>query len=72
MKVKLFASLRVGRFTEKEWDYAEGMTVGRILEELTIDRKDVGIVLANSRHVQMDYKLKEGDTLSIFPLIGGG
>ena len=72
MKVRLFASLRVGRFTEKEWDYVEGITIDRVLEELTIDRKDVGIVLVNSRHVQTDYKLKEEDTLSIFPLIGGG
>jgi len=34
MKVKLFASLRDGRFMEKEWDYSEGITLGRILEEL--------------------------------------
>jgi sulfur-carrier protein len=72
MKVKLFASLRVGRFAEREWDYLEGMTVRRLLEELAIDRKEVGVLLVNSRHVEPDYRLAEGDTLSIFPLIGGG
>ena len=72
MKVKLFASLRDGRFMEKEWDYVEGSTVSRILEELNINKKDVGVLLVNSRHAETDYKLEKGDTLSIFPVIGGG
>jgi sulfur-carrier protein len=72
MKVKLFASLRTGRFTEKEWEYRDGMTVSRILEELAIDTKEGLITLVNSHPAQTDYKLQEGDTLSIFPLIGGG
>ncbi len=72
MKVRLFASLRVGRFTEKEAGWAEGMTVRRLLEELAIDMREVGVLFVNSRHVQPDYVLAEGDTLSVFPLIGGG
>ncbi len=72
MKVKLFATLREGRFIEKEWEYSDGMTVGRILEELAIDTKDGLITLVNSRVTEPDYKLAEGDTLSIFPLVGGG
>ncbi len=72
MKVKLFASLRVGRFVVRDWDYVEGMTVRRVLEELHIDRKEVGVLFVNSLHVEPDYKLAEGDTLSIFPMIGGG
>jgi molybdopterin converting factor small subunit len=72
VKVKLFASFRDGRFIEKEWAYSEGLTVGRILKELAIDKKEVGVVFVNSHPAQTDYKLGEGDTLSIFPLIGGG
>jgi molybdopterin converting factor small subunit len=72
VKVKLFASFRDGRFIEKEWAYSEGLTVGRILEELAIDKKEVGVLLVNSRLTEPDYQLREGDTLSIFPLIGGG
>ena len=72
IKVKLFASFRDGRFNEKDWDYVEGITVSRILEKLNINKKDAGVVLVNSRHREMDYKLKEGDTLSVFPLLGGG
>lgn len=52
--------------------FVEGMTPGRLLEELGIDEKDVGVMFVNSRHVQPDYPLEEGDTLSVFPLIGGG
>lgn len=72
IRIKLFASFRNGRFNEKDWDYVEGITVSRILEKLNINKKDVGVVLVNSRHREMDYKLKEGDTLSVFPLLGGG
>ena len=72
MKVKLFASFRDGRFKEKEWGYGEGITVGGILEALNINKKEVGVLLVNSRHAETDYQLKEGDMLSIFPLIGGG
>jgi len=72
IRIKLFASFRNGRFNEKDWDYVEGITVSRILKKLNINKKDVGVVLVNSRHREMDYKLKEGDTLSVFPLLGGG
>ena len=72
MKVKLFASLRAGRFKEKEWDYVEGITVGRILEKLNINKEDVGTLLVNYLHVGPDYTLKEDDTLSAFPILGGG
>jgi len=72
MKVKLFASFRDGRFKEKEWVYVEGITVSRILEALNINKKEVGVLLVNSRHRETDYKLQEGDTLAIFPLLGGG
>jgi molybdopterin converting factor small subunit len=72
MKVKLFASFRDGRFKEKEWGYVDGITVGGILEALNINKKEVGVLLVNFRHAETDYRLKEGDTLSIFPLIGGG
>jgi molybdopterin synthase sulfur carrier subunit len=72
IKVRLFASFRNGRFKEKDWCYVEGITVDGILEALNINKKEVGVLLVNSRHAEMDYRLQKGDTLSIFPLIGGG
>ncbi|HQO77975.1 MAG TPA: MoaD/ThiS family protein [Thermodesulfobacteriota bacterium] len=72
MKVKLFASLRDGRFTEREWACPEGTTVHRILQDLNINENDAGIILVNSRHVELDQVLSEGDTLAIFPVVRGG
>jgi molybdopterin synthase sulfur carrier subunit len=72
IKVELFASFRKGRFNEKDWDYVKGITVSHILEKLNINSKDVGVLLVNSRHRETYYQLKAGDTLSIFPVIGGG
>jgi molybdopterin synthase sulfur carrier subunit len=72
MTVKLFASLRHGRFNEQQLAYVYGIAISSILEDLNIDSNEVGILLVNGCHVKSDYKLQEGDTLSIFPLIGGG
>ena len=72
MKVKLFASLRDGRFTEREWSCPKDTTVRSILQQLNIAENDAGIILVNSRHVELDRVLTEGDTLAIFPVVGGG
>jgi molybdopterin converting factor small subunit len=72
IKVKLFASFRSGRFAEADWEYVEGLTLEDVLKKLNIDKKEVGVLLVNSRHAGIDYKLKEGDIISIFPVIGGG
>lgn len=70
--VKLFASFRNRRFNEKDWNYVEGITVSRIQEKLNINTRDVRVLVVNSRHRETDYKLKKGDTLSVYPLFGGG
>jgi len=70
--VKLFASFRTGRFGEKNFDYPEACRVSRVLHELDIAASEVGVLLVNGRHVTVDSNLSPGDTLAIFPLIGGG
>ncbi|WAC07431.1 MAG: MoaD/ThiS family protein [Thermodesulfobacteriota bacterium] len=72
MKVKLFASLREGRFKEKEWEYVKGITVSHILGKLNINKVEVGALLVNSLHVGPDYTLQEDDILAVFPVLGGG
>ncbi|MHB8058278.1 MAG: MoaD/ThiS family protein [Desulfuromonadaceae bacterium] len=32
----------------------------------------MGIILVNGRHVTLDYVLHDSETLSLFPLVGGG
>jgi len=70
--VKLFATFRIGRFNIEGRPYREGTTVGEIVDELEIPKGQLGILLVNSRHVGLEHVLHDGDTLAIFPLVGGG
>jgi molybdopterin converting factor small subunit len=70
--VKLFANFRHGRFNVENRQYQPGTTVGQIVEEVGIPEGELGILLVNSRHVGLDHELHDGDTLAIFPLVGGG
>lgn len=70
--VKLFANFRHGRFNIEVRQYQQGVTVEHIVEELGIPKNELGILLVNSRHVGLDRELRDGDTLAVFPLVGGG
>lgn len=70
--VKLFATFRIGRFGEISKEYEPGTTVKDVLDELSLPQDEIGATLINHRHVEEDHQLKDGDTLSIFPLVGGG
>lgn len=70
--VKLFATFRSGRFLVETRDYPPGTPVGYILDELALPEKELGAIFVNFRHAEKDYVLKEGDIVSIFPLVGGG
>jgi molybdopterin converting factor small subunit len=56
----------------KTADYPAGTTVGDVADGLTLPRAEVGIVLINSRHAELGRQLADGDTLALFPLLGGG
>ena len=70
--VKLFATFRVGRFSEETRDYPPGTRVADIIDELGIPDKEIGMIMLNHRHAESDQELKEGDSLALFPLVGGG
>ena len=70
--VKLFATFRSGRFIAETIQYPAGTTVADIAKALQIPEKDLGIMLVNSRHVKLPHTLSDGDTLALFPLLGGG
>ncbi|ABA88964.1 molybdopterin biosynthesis sulfur carrier protein [Syntrophotalea carbinolica DSM 2380] len=70
--VKLFATFRNGRFKEKLCEYEAGTMVSQVIKELDLPEDQLGAVLINARHVEGDQELKDGDSLSIFPLVGGG
>ncbi len=72
LTIRLFANFRDGRFKEAAREVDPGTTVGQIADALKIPRDEVGVLLVNGRHAEFDHALKAGDTVSIFPQVGGG
>jgi molybdopterin converting factor small subunit len=70
--VKLFATFRAKRFDIESREYPDGTTVEQIVDELELPMEKLGIVMVNSRHVDLDREMNDGETLAIFPLVGGG
>ncbi len=72
VNVKLFAYFRDGRFIEEIREYPGTTSVSDIIHSLNINLNEVGVTMINSRHCLLDTQLEEGDSLGIFPMIGGG
>lgn len=70
--VKLFASFRSGRFDIETREFPDGTTVGEVADQLALQRGELGIMMINNRHVKCDHVIADGDTLALFPLLGGG
>jgi len=70
--VKLFAFFRADRFIKEDRDLPTGTTAGQVVDDLNIDREEVGVLMLNSRHCKFETVLQEGDIYAIFPVIGGG
>lgn len=72
LTVKLFATYREGRFETAELERPEGSTVENLLDDLAIPHAELGFVLVQGRHVELDSQLRANTTVSIFPKVGGG
>lgn len=72
LTIKLFATLRQGRFKIQEGIYPDTTTVEDIVKLLSIPKQELGIIFINGKYAELNTALREGDTLSIFPPIGGG
>ena len=72
--LKLFAQYRDGRFKVEQRVYKSGTTPQNIIDELGITEHNLplGVLMVNSKHAKEEYVLQEGDTLALFPKIGGG
>ncbi len=70
--VKLFATLRRGRFENDAKKFQSGTTVREVIEKLRIPEEKVSIIFVNGRHAGRDQELADGDTLALFPPVGGG
>ncbi|MDF2546384.1 MAG: thiamine S protein [Anaerosolibacter sp.] len=72
IKVRLFATLRNGRGKELIVDLETNRTPNEVINGLDIPTEDVAILLVNGRDGTLDQLLQDGDTVSIFPPVGGG
>jgi len=70
--VKLFATLRTGRFDQRVLDIDSGADVDFLLKKIDLGREDVTIIFINGIHGTYDSKISEGDSIALFPPVGGG
>ena len=70
--VKLFATLRQGRFDIDTFDLPPQTKVIDVIERIGIPQKEVTLIFINGRHGDFSSELHEGDTLALFPPVGGG
>ncbi|MHB1654266.1 MAG: MoaD/ThiS family protein [Desulfitobacteriaceae bacterium] len=70
--IKLFASLRVGRFKTEKWEMPEGSTVADILTRLGLKVREVSILRINGRDAEDEQVLRDEDSVALFPPLGGG
>ena len=72
LNVKLFASLREGRFDERDLEFSEGSSVRDVAKTAGIPEGEIAVIFINARHAELETVLRDGDRLSIFPPVGGG
>lgn len=72
VKVRLFATLREGRFKEKMLELGPLPTPQTVIDLLEIPLEEVAILLINGRDGKLETVLAETDVVSIFPPVGGG
>lgn len=70
--VKLFATLREGRFNVKPMELEIKTSIRDVIHDLGIPEKEVTLILVNGRHAGPERLLSDGDTLALFPPVGGG
>jgi molybdopterin converting factor small subunit len=77
VQVKLFATLR--RFAPDvppgkvcAVDLPDGATLQDLVNRLGIPSEETKVAFVNGRAQEMDFVLKPGDEVGIFPPIGGG
>lgn len=70
--IKLFATFRDGRFKVENRELPKESRVIDILSSLKIAADEVAICLVNGRDGNEHHTLGDGDTLALFPPVGGG
>lgn len=72
INVKLVGAFRLGRFKEEVRDYQSGVSIRDVVDSLQLPEQILGIVLINGLHAEFEDILKDGDCLTILPILDGG
>jgi sulfur-carrier protein len=72
IEVRLFATLRQGRHPRQSIELPPGSRLADVLARLGIAQHEVAIRLRNGLEAGWETALGEGDTVSLFPGMGGG
>nr|WP_320049135.1 MoaD/ThiS family protein [uncultured Desulfuromonas sp.] len=72
LTIKLYAQFRIGRFKEEQRVVAAERSCRHLLNDLGIAVEELGVLMINGRHAGVDQILHDGDSVGIFPLVGGG
>ena len=70
--VSLHGVFRIDRFKKEIREYPEGSNSQKVIDDLQIPAKLLGIILINGTHAKADDILHDGDTLMLLPLLEGG
>lgn len=72
VEVRLFAYFREGRKKKQIMEVEEGTSISDIIKFLSIEEKEVSIMLLNGMDGLGSREVKDGDVISLFPPVGGG
>ena len=72
VELKLFGTLREGRFKRKSLELADNTLLSEVMTPLDLPKKQAKIVMVNGICVTDDCSLHDKDVVAIFPMIAGG
>ncbi|MDX2495364.1 MAG: MoaD/ThiS family protein [Desulfuromusa sp.] len=70
--VSLHGVFRINRFKKELLEYPDGSSTQKVIDDLQIPVKLLGIILINGTHARAEDLLHDGDTLMLLPLLEGG
>lgn len=71
--LKLFVTLSAFHpCPEKPYGIKQGTTVGQLVKSLDIPGDMVKLIFINGIRKGLEYELKDGDRVGLFPPVGGG
>lgn len=70
--LKLVGVFCIGRFKKDVQEYPPGTKAVDVIDHLQLSKDVLGIILINGVHAEEQDILKDGDTLSILPMLDGG